>query len=265
MHRLLATFVAALVATAALAPTPAIAGAEKRQKPLRILVTNDDGVTANGIDALVEGLRELKGVKVTVVAPTENQSGVGSSTSPTLPGATEVQTLSGYPAIAVAGFPADSVLYALDANSNARRPHLVISGINQGQNVGSGTDTSGTVGAAKTAAARGIPALAVSQNVGGTDPTFDGAVAETLRWLREHRSALAKTRKGTVILENLNVPLCVTGGEIRGRLDLPVAGPEFTEVVAPTDCTSTLEDPANDVEGINNGFVTISTLPVPTT
>ena len=151
--------VALSVAAHRTARPPASAGAAP-PKRLTILVTNDDGVGAPGIDLLVERLRKLKNVKVTVVAPAENKSGTGDQTTPgelTVTPATHRQRLQGP---AVAGFPADTVVWALD---HGVKPDLVVSGVNQGQNLGPVVDASGTVGAAKTAVRNGIPALAVSQ------------------------------------------------------------------------------------------------------
>ena len=134
---------------------------------LDILVTNDDGYAAPGIDALVERLRALPGVKLTVVAPATNQSGTSDRTTPgpvSALTATEVTTASGYAATAVAGFPADSVNYALDVLKLS--PDLVVSGSNAGQNLGVVAPISGTVGAARTAVRRGVPGVAVSQEIG---------------------------------------------------------------------------------------------------
>ncbi|MEY3361923.1 MAG: hypothetical protein RL531_1642 [Actinomycetota bacterium] len=119
---------------------------------LEILVTNDDGYAAPGIDALVERLRDLPGVEITVVAPATNQSGTSDRTTPgdvSALTAAKVATTSGYPATAVTGFPADSVNYALDVLD--LDPDLVVAGSNAGQNLGVVAPISGTVGAARTA------------------------------------------------------------------------------------------------------------------
>jgi 5'-nucleotidase len=268
MHRrLVAIAVLLLATTLALATAPASAGDKKGQKPFRILVTNDDGVTGAGTDALVEGLRKVRGGKVTVIAPAENKSGTGSQTTPGTLTVSETTLASGYPAIAVAGFPADSVAYALDQGGLKQPPNLVISGINQGQNLGTIADeVSGTVGAAKAAAARGVPALAASQGLlEGGDPDYASGVKEVLRWLKQHRKTLSKKPADVeVLLDNLNIPTCATGAKNRGVADVPLA-PEGTEgVIAPQDCASTLEDPPDDIVGFNNGFVTLTELPVPT-
>src|SRR5690606_18860910 len=126
---------------------------------LDILVSNDDGFDAEGIDAVVEALIALPDTNVTVVAPAENQSGSGGNTTPGELTATEEETLSGYPVTAVQGFPADAVNYGLE-NVVEEPPDLVVTGLNEGQNMGPIIDASGTVGAARAAVAQGIPALA---------------------------------------------------------------------------------------------------------
>ena len=89
------------------------AGAASSQKPLTIVVTNDDGYNAPGIDTMVQALRALPKVTVKVVAPATNQSGTGSKTTPGTIMTTKAKTLSGYPAVAVQGYPADTIAVAL--------------------------------------------------------------------------------------------------------------------------------------------------------
>src|SRR4051794_24683096 len=142
-------------------------------RALRILVSNDDGVGAPGIDSLVEALRAEPNVEVTVVAPAHDSSGSDGKTTPGGVTATAAKTISGYEATAVEGFPADAVNYGLDAVVK-EKPDVVMSGTNSLPNLGPGIDLSGTVGAARAAAQRGIPALAVSAGLG--DPVdFDTA------------------------------------------------------------------------------------------
>src|ERR1700755_568871 len=103
-----------LVAAVALVPAAAAdAKAKTTVKPLRVLVSNDDGVKAPGIDAVVTALRKLPKVTVTGVAPAANQSGTGGKTTSGALTATKTTPKSGYPAMAVKGSPADSVNYAL--------------------------------------------------------------------------------------------------------------------------------------------------------
>ncbi|MCX6524388.1 MAG: 5'/3'-nucleotidase SurE, partial [Actinobacteria bacterium] len=115
---------------------------------LRILVSNDDGYAAPGIDAVVRALAALPDTEVVVAAPAENQSGSGSKTSEGELQVSEVTTASGYPATSVQGYPADAVNWALDGGMGDL-PALVVTGVNAGQNLGSlGNTLSGTIGAA---------------------------------------------------------------------------------------------------------------------
>ena len=171
--------------------TTTSAPAAGEEGALQIVVTNDDGVAAAGIDALVTALTAVDGVEVTVVAPAGERSGTGGSATEGPLTRTEQALASGYAATAVDGFPADTVRVAFD--DLGLQPDLVISGINEGQNLGPLVDVSGTVGAARAALRRGVPALAVSQGIG---TTYDYEVAAQLvvDWLEENRDALGGRR-----------------------------------------------------------------------
>ena len=226
---------------------------------LAVVVTNDDGYAAPGIDAMVEGLRATPGIEVTVVAPAGERSGTGGNTTEGALTTSDVTTASGYEATAVEGFPADTVRVALDDLD--LEPDLVVSGINSVQNLGLLTDVSGTVGAAKAAASRGIPALAVSagQDSAGS-PDYATAAAQALSWLEDHRDELA-TGEAEAVVTNMNVPTC-PDGSVREQVEVPVATESGEEVLdaAAVQCASGLADPADDVEGFNNGYVTVSEL-----
>ncbi|MEZ5170500.1 MAG: 5'/3'-nucleotidase SurE [Acidimicrobiia bacterium] len=227
---------------------------------IEILVTNDDGVGAPGIDALVEGLTGLDGVNVTVVAPAENQSGTSDMTTVGEVAHSETTTTSGYEAVAVEGFPADSVNVALGELGIV--PDVVISGINAGQNIGPISDISGTVGAARTAARAGYPALATSQGEvedDAVEPDFDTGVEFVLDWFEEHRDLIAEGELAAEV-ESLNIPTCVTGS-VRGLAEVPLATDIEKEQLNAMDCESTLEDPENDVIAFTNGFVTLASVP----
>ncbi len=134
------------------------------QAPLDVLLTNDDGYDAAGLQALRRALLE-EGYSVTVVAPEVNRS--GSSVSLTTDAELRWRTVEPG-VIAVDGTPADCTRLALTV-FRREPPDLVVSGVNFGQNLGAGTVVSGTVGAAVTAAALGTPAIAVSQTVDPND------------------------------------------------------------------------------------------------
>lgn len=220
-----------------------------------VLVTNDDGYGAAGIDAVVEALSALPGLLISVVAPATNRSGTGGSTSEGIVTAADARTLSGRPAKAVDGYPADCLRWAVDQHGLAERPDVVISGINLGENPGPIVDISGTVGAARAAWARGIPALAASA-VLNANTDFRAGASFVRGWLDEHLAAIAEGQ-GAGLLENLNIPSCPTG-QIRGVVRAPLAP---TNNGVSVDCTSKLEAPADDVEALNAGFAVFSVLP----
>jgi 5'-nucleotidase len=229
--------------------------------PLTVLVTNDDGVGSEGIDAIAEALASLPGIEVVVVAPDSDRSGTGSNSTPGGAAASPSVTLSGRPATAVAGFPVDAVRWALDGGV-AEEPHLVVSGINPGANVGPFVDISGTVGAATEAAVRGVPALAVSQGKGEGPVDWSVAIGFALDWVQERRPQLAARTAG-VLLENLNVPTC-TAGTIRGVLEVPVQ-PDGQVPPGAVDCSAAPPPalPADDLAAFAAGWATRSPLPVP--
>jgi len=157
----LVVFCTAACSTARTVPRGPDAQAAARRTP--ILLTNDDGIDAPGINALRRALEAHPDLyDVTVVAPASNRSGSGMAK-----GNDDVSLVQRGPrAFAVFGTPADCVIAAL-SGVLSRRPDLVVSGMNDGANLGRLALMSGTVGAAMTAASAGLPAIAVS--VGAAD------------------------------------------------------------------------------------------------
>jgi 5'-nucleotidase len=250
-----ATTTAAASSTTSAGSTTTGAAAE----PLVVLVTNDDGYAAEGIDALVTGLDGVDGLELVVAAPSDQRSGTGGKSTPGDLATTDVALAGGHPATAVDGFPADSVRVAFE--ELGVEPDLVVSGINEGQNVGPFVDLSGTVGAARAAVARGVPALAVSQ---GTGEPFDygAAVPFVLDWIAERRDSLAAGEE-PVAVTNLNVPSC-DGGEVRGLVEVePDADAPGPDALAAQDCSSTqaVDGATGDVDALLAGYATISTVP----
>lgn len=232
-----------------------IPGASARtHDPLRILVTNDDGVKAPGLDQLVEALRRVRDVKVTVVAPLGNQSGSAGRTTVGPVTARRTTTRSGYPAWAVAGYPADSIRFALAHVVRRASVDLVIAGINQGSNLGPFVDASGTVGAARAAARVGLPALATSEGTIATS-SFSAGVRSTITWLRANRSRL---RPG--VAQNLNTPQC-SAGHVRGTAHVTMSPKFALGLLLRVDCTQTTGPARDDVGAYLQGFATLTTLP----
>ncbi len=224
--------------------------------PLKILVTNDDGFDSAGIDAVVEGLRTQPNVEITVVAPATNQSGKGGTVTGGTLTATDGKTKSGYPVKAVAGTPADSIVWALDQKGISFTPDFVVSGINAGQNMGSIIDLSGTVGAARAATQRGIPAIAASQGITDGKYDFPSGVQQVINWFKENRARISDKTIGTTTVTNMNIPTCPTGS-VRGPKTVPVA-PNADGYLNPPNCLSTMADPTNDIMAFQNGFAAIS-------
>ncbi|MEV7416760.1 5'/3'-nucleotidase SurE [Streptomyces sp. NPDC089919] len=140
------------------APASAAGQPGPAARPLRILLTNDDGYDAPGIRMLFQRLTDA-GHEVTIVAPLTNQSGTGTKLTS---GATVKVEHPSARVWAVGGTPGDSVSFGLAAVFAGRAPDLVVSGTNFGPNVAALATHSGTVGGAVAALERGVPAIAVS-------------------------------------------------------------------------------------------------------
>ncbi|NRF50547.1 5'/3'-nucleotidase SurE [Pseudomonas stutzeri] len=162
---------------------------------MRILVSNDDGYTAPGREALVRALQGLG--ELTVVAPENNHS--GASNSLTLNRPLTVRTAaSGF--ICVNGTPSDCVHVALTGLMDTR-PDLVVSGINNGANMGDDTLYSGTVAAAAEGYLFGIPAIAFSLAEKGW--AHIEAAARVARQVVERQVA---QQLAAPVLLNVNIP-----------------------------------------------------------
>lgn len=174
-----------------------------------ILVVNDDGIASKGLTAAVDALRGLG--KITVVAPTKQQSGVGRSL--TLRQPLEIKKENSFSAEASAysvnGTPVDAVIVALFSILNSP-PELVVSGINIGENMSSEITTSGTVCAAIEAANHDIPAIAISLHLDESEKMnlrarHDFSLSKkVLRLISEN--ILKKGLPKNVDLLNINVP-----------------------------------------------------------
>ena len=144
----------------------------KRSKPLHILLTNDDGHQAPGIQALQRVLKNA-GHHVSMVAPSNEQSATGMGvTSRRNLELNQIEQNYWH----LDGQPVDTVLVALRHLLEDNPPDLVVSGINFGPNLGTALYMSGTIGAAIMASLNGVPAIAVSagmrfEEVGTTFPS----------------------------------------------------------------------------------------------
>lgn len=154
---------------------------------MRILITNDDGINAPGLEALAEIAADVAGPggEVWTVAPAFEQSGVGHCISYAHP--TLIAELAPR-RWAAEGSPADCVLAALGDIMADAPPDLILSGVNRGNNAGENVMYSGTIGGAMEGALQGVRSIALSQYLGPvtarlTDP-FESARTHGARVVR---------------------------------------------------------------------------------
>lgn len=190
---------------------------------MNILLTNDDGIAARGIWAAA---RTLAGFgQVTIVAPRTNYSGYGAALPPTPSFSfSPYRRNDGQPknitAYGLAGTPASCAHVGLSGVLGGGPFDLVVSGINHGANLGRDVFYSGTVGAALTAHLLGIPAIAVSLDIGPAGvahwDTASWALSEVVRLWQANPEP-------TPVVFNVNVP------------NLPVSALEGTQITSPTN------------------------------
>jgi 5'-nucleotidase len=185
---------------------------------MRILITNDDGISAPGLAVAEAIAADLAGPdgEVWVVAPAFEQSGVGHCVSYIRP--MRLERL-GERRFAVEGSPADCVLAALGEILRDRPPELILSGVNRGHNVAEDTLYSGTVGGAMEGALHGLPAVAMSQYFGPrnreTADPFAAARAEGPEVCRRLIAGGAWGDAAYGVFYNVNFPP-LPAAEVRG-------------------------------------------------
>jgi 5'-nucleotidase len=144
---------------------------------LNVLLTNDDGIEADGLQAMRRALLEVDGVRLAVIAPDGNRSAMARSITTRRPlWVTEVPFSDGTIGYATDGTPVDCVRLSSLGLVEGFAAGLVVSGINHGANLGDDITYSGTVAAALEGVVLGLPAIAVSQQSGARalDYRFDG-------------------------------------------------------------------------------------------
>jgi 5'-nucleotidase len=140
---------------------------------VRVLITNDDGIAATGLQELRRALAQVPGMEVSVVAPDSNRSATARSITTRSPlWVEEIQFDDGSSGFACDGTPVDCVRFA-ELGLIGERPELIVSGINHGANLGDDITYSGTVAAALEGIVLGIPAIAVSQQSGRGEMDFN--------------------------------------------------------------------------------------------
>lgn len=238
---------------------------------LHVLISNDDGVMAPGIRALAEAFL-TDGWRVTVAAPGSERSAASHSITIKRPMVATAMRWDGtdddapLAVWALDGTPADCVKAALHVLTG-ERPQLVVSGINNGWNVGTDVHYSGTVGAAMEGAFEGVPGLAVS--TGRMD---------TLMFRRAARMAVEVARRivqsplPPATIANLNLPDC-PADDVRGLVEAPLTRIQYTDAYdrmerderrlvlwLKGDIVKEGCDPQGDLAMLLDGFATLSIL-----
>ena len=225
-----------------------------------ILLSNDDGYDAPGLRALTDALRPLG--EIIVAAPTFEQSGKGHGLTLREPIAvSERKQPNGTTWYSIEAPPATCVRLALESLLR-RRPDVVISGINRGDNLGITVYHSGTVGAAREAAIVGLPAIAVS--IRGDAPETYAAAASFIRTLVEQLRAKQALQPGLFL--NVNVPVGPNRGGRLTRLSVKPRYDRFERQMSPMGrlffwpAFEQLEDDAEgtDVWAFVRGFITVT-------
>jgi 5'-nucleotidase len=202
---------------------------------VRVLLTNDDGIEAAGLQAMRRALLELPGIELAVIAPDGNRSAMARSITTRRPlWVEEIDFGDGTVGYATDGTPVDCVRLARLGLIEDFTAELVVSGINHGSNLGDDITYSGTVAAALEAIVLGLPGIAISQQSSaleldfrsGEGFRFDAAAAFASRLVAELEDV--PLPQGTLL--NINVPGCDPTGVEVARLGKRVYSDELTLV-----------------------------------
>jgi 5'-nucleotidase len=180
---------------------------------MNVLLTNDDGIEAEGLQALRRALREVPGIELAVIAPDGNRSATARSITTRRPlWVEEVDFGDGTVGYATDGTPVDCVRLSHLGLIDGFRPDVVVSGINHGLNLGDDITYSGTVAAAFEALLLDLPGIAVSQQSSAREldfrlgRTFDFPTGAAFAARVVEELASVPLRPGTLL--NVNVPGC---------------------------------------------------------
>lgn len=230
------------------------------EKVTYILVTNDDGVTAPGLFALAQAMRQLG--TVGVIAPLRNQSAVGHRKTLFQDiHVSQAVLQDGTPATAVDSSPSDCIALAALGLVDWP-PNIVVSGINRGANMGQDITYSGTVTAALESTIQGIPAVAVSLASRNADTPADYEPAAEMA-ARVVRRVLEKGLPPFTIL-NLNLPagrdikgLRLTRQGVRIYTDEMERDGDIVRIVGPEPGGRT-EEEGTDLWAVHNGYASLT-------
>ena len=236
-------------------------------KNSRIVVVNDDGISAHGI-SLLERAARMHSDDVWVVAPASDQSGRARAMSYRREVTVQRRGERHY---SVDGTPADCIIVALNGVLKNRPVDLILSGINDGENVADDVASSGTVGACLEGADQDVPGIAFSQGWGERGDKTDWTCAQTLTGEMLPALADAITDSRTVL--NVNFPALADARAVAGCRVVHAGwrlGPTTLEERAEKDgdrvfyIESLREDKPNepdcDLDQLARGFVTVTPL-----
>lgn len=178
-------------------------------KNARILITNDDGIHADGLQVLIKIAKSLCD-DVWVVAPEIEQSGASHSLSLTTP--LRYRKIDDK-IFAVEGTPTDCVLFSINYLMKDSPPTLVLSGVNAGSNLGEDVTYSGTIAAAMEATLLGVPSIALSQHLNGLHDHIHWETAQ--EWASDIIQRLVNLEWPENVLMNVNFP-GVPSREVKG-------------------------------------------------
>jgi 5'-nucleotidase len=242
-----------------------LTAAAAQQRSYRILISNDDGVSAPALPVLAEALKSAG--EIVIVAPAEDQSGISQALTGGPPIAREDRTIAGgLPAIGLAATPATTIQIAIK-NIVMPRPDLVVTGINTAYNLGASAYLSGTVGGARQAVIEGVPAIAASMAAAAVARDLSAAaqqVAGVVRQVRDHGLP-------PQTFLNVNIPPMPAGGykgyEVTTQAAVRAGTETFAEGKRPgtnrTIYWSVYQEGASapqgtDIWAVNNGYVSIT-------
>lgn len=241
---------------------------------MRVLLTNDDGIEAEGLQALRRALLKVPDIELAVIAPDGNRSATARSITTRRPlWVQEVDFRDGTVGYSTDGTPVDCVRFATLGLIDGFEAELIVSGINHGSNLGDDITYSGTVAAALEGIVLGIPGIAVSQQSAlremdfrlGREFDFEPAAAFTAKIVEEIEDVPLPS--GTLL--NINVPAGDIGGVEVARLGKRVYRDQLTLVDEETDrrryriygdVAGHTEQPGTDLQAISEGRIAVTPL-----
>jgi 5'-nucleotidase len=201
----------------------ALSALMSRIRFVRVLLTNDDGIEAEGLQTLRRALLEVPGIELRVIAPDGNRSAMARSITTRRPlWVQEVDFGDGTTGFATDGTPVDCVRLAHLGLIDEWLPEMVVSGINHGTNIGDDITYSGTVAAALEAIVLGLPGIAVSQQSSALELDFRQTLAFDFNPAANFTARLVADLESVPLPEktllNVNFPGCPPEGVEVARL-----------------------------------------------